>query len=126
MSSTERIVIIDYGMGNLHSVAKAVEKVSPPNTQVIVSDNNSDIDNAHRVIFPGVGAIRDCMQGLNALDLEKSIKDACLEKPVLGICVGMQALCNSSEENGLVDCLGFFDYKVEFFGHDFSASASSP
>ena len=106
---------------NLHSVAKALEHVgSELNQQVEVSvtADATEIAAADRVIFPGVGAIRDCMAEILRLDVDQIVKEAIQSKPVLAICVGMQALMNSSEENGGVDCLGFLDGEVRYFGDD--------
>ena len=116
-----RIAVIDYGMGNLHSVAKALEHVgreSGERVEVVITADANEIANADRVIFPGVGAIRDCMAEILRLDVDRIVKDAIQNKPVLAICVGMQALMNSSEENGGVDCLGFLDGEVRYFGDD--------
>lgn len=116
-----RIAVIDYGMGNLHSVAKALEHVGrelEEAVEVIVTADANQIAGADRVIFPGVGAIRDCMAEILRLDVDQIVKDAIKSKPVLAICVGMQALMSSSEENGGVDCLGFIDGKVKYFGDD--------
>ena len=109
------IAVIDYGMGNLHSVAKALEHVSP-GSKVSVTADPSVVDNADRVVFPGVGAIRDCMAEILRLELDKVVRKAVSEKPVLGICVGMQALMDHSEENNGVECLGLLPGGVRFFG----------
>lgn len=114
-----KIAVIDYGMGNLHSVAKAVEHVGRElgeTVEVIVTHDANKIADADRVIFPGVGAIRDCMAEINRLNVGQIVADAMKSKPVLAICVGMQALMNRSEENGGVDCLGFLNGDVRFFG----------
>jgi len=116
-----KVAVIDYGMGNLHSVAKAVEHVGielGQSTEVIVTPDANEIASADRVIFPGVGAIRDCMAEINRLNVGQIVGDAMKSKPVLAICVGMQALMNRSEENGGVDCLGFLDGDVRYFGDD--------
>jgi glutamine amidotransferase len=112
MSNT--IAIIDYGMGNLHSVAKAVELVAP-DAQVIVTEKIEDILSADRIIFPGVGAIRDCMDEIKLRGFDKTIKELAGKKPMLAICVGMQALMTSSEENGGVACLNILPGKVKLF-----------
>ena len=114
-----RVAVIDYGMGNLHSVAKAVEHVggdSGQATEVLVTSDARKIADADRVIFPGVGAIRDCMAEIRRLNVGQIVEDAMKSKPVLAICVGMQALMESSEENGGVDCLGFMQGQVRYFG----------
>ncbi len=116
-----KVAVIDYGMGNLHSVAKAVEHVGrelETDIQVVVTADAQKIAAADRVIFPGVGAIRDCMAEINRLNVGQIVGDAIKSKPVLAICVGMQALMNRSEENGGVDCLGFLDGDVRYFGND--------
>lgn len=113
--SNQRIAVIDYGMGNLHSAASALEHVAPEADVVITSDN-AIIESADRVMFPGVGAIRDCMHEIKRLGFDELIKKQVKEKPVLAICVGMQALMNHSEENEGVDCIGLLDGEVRFFG----------
>lgn len=111
----QTIAVIDYGMGNLHSVSKALEFLATNNTKVIVTRDTNIIKEADRVIFPGVGAIRDCMAEIRRLGFDVLIKDINQTRPFLGICVGMQALFEHSEENGGVDCLGIFPGKVHFF-----------
>ena len=116
-----KVAVIDYGMGNLHSVAKAVEYVGHElgeETEVIVTPDAKLIASADRVIFPGVGAIRDCMAEINRLNVGQIVEDAMKTKPVLAICVGMQALMEHSEENEGVDCLGFVQGNVRYFGDD--------
>ena len=109
------VAVIDYGMGNLHSVAKALETVQP-NVEVRVTSDPKIIADSDRVILPGVGAIRDCVaQMLNqGVDLEVA---QALEsgKPFLGICVGYQALMQSSEENDGSQCLGVYEGEVKRF-----------
>lgn len=114
---TATIAIIDYGMGNLHSAAKAVAR-AVENANVIITSKPEEIIKADKVVFPGVGAMRDCMLGLRQFDLVDVIKDVAAQKPFLAICVGMQALMESSEENEGVECLGLFKGKVRFFGDD--------
>lgn len=109
-----RIAIIDYGMGNLHSVHKALESVAQ-RAEVIVTSDKAEIAEADRVVFPGVGAIRDCMRGIVDGGFDKAVRKAISEKPVLGICVGMQALMTRSEENDGVDCLNIFPGAVRHF-----------
>jgi len=110
-----RIAVLDYGMGNLHSVSKALELVAPQ-AEVVITGNAADVADADRVVFPGVGAIRDCMSEIRRLDFDAAVAKAITEKPVLAICVGMQALMASSEENGGVDCLDILPGQVRFFG----------
>ncbi|MBE0506302.1 MAG: imidazole glycerol phosphate synthase subunit HisH [Marinospirillum sp.] len=112
------VVIIDYGMGNLHSAHKALEKVANGQKSVGISSDPQVILNAERVILPGVGAIRDCMAEMHNTGLVPIIRECLNNKPFLGICVGFQALMESSEENGGIPCLGHFDGQVKFFGDD--------
>ncbi|AKH68510.1 imidazole glycerol phosphate synthase, glutamine amidotransferase subunit [Spongiibacter sp. IMCC21906] len=116
------VAVIDYGMGNLHSVASALEKVGD-GVVVHVTDCPDTILSADRVIFPGVGAIRDCMAELKARDLDEVIQEVAAQKPLLGICVGMQAMMESSQENGGVACLDILPGEVKFFGKDLRDNA---
>lgn len=109
------VAVIDYGMGNLHSVAHALRSLDP-NLQVQVTGDAALIREADRVIFPGVGAMRDCMAEIRRLGLDQLLPALMRDRPVLAICVGMQALMQSSEENGHVDCLGIFAGDVRRFG----------
>jgi glutamine amidotransferase len=104
---SSRIAILDYGMGNLHSAAKAVQRIADGAEVRIVADKQG-LAQADRIIFPGVGAIRDCMAALQQQDLIDTLQNCLQNKPVLAICVGMQALLESSEENQGVRCLNFF------------------
>lgn len=109
------IAIIDYGMGNLHSVASAFEHVAP-NARVQVTADPKLIEEADRVVLPGVGAMRDCMAEIKRLGVDEIVAKVSQDRPFLGICVGMQALMQRSEENGGVACLNIFDGDVKFFG----------
>ena len=108
------IAIIDYGMGNLHSIAKALEHVAGK-ARVIVSSQHKQILAADRVVFPGVGAIRDCMVELKRSGLDEIVVQAAATKPLLGVCLGMQALLDLSEENQGTECLGIIPGKVVRF-----------
>lgn len=112
-----KVAVIDYGMGNLHSVAKALESLGADDVQVAITSDAELILNADRIVFPGVGAIRDCMAEIRRLGIDLIVRRA-LEagKPVLAICVGMQALMEHSEENGQVECLGVLPGAVRRFG----------
>lgn len=113
---SESVAVLDYGMGNLHSVAKALERVASGQRISITSDPEQ-IRTADRVVFPGVGAIRDCMSVLRETGLGEAVRDtAASGRPLLGVCVGMQALMAHSEENQGIDCLGVFGGEVRFFG----------
>ena len=111
------IAIIDYGMGNLYSVAKAAEYVSNANDKIVVTSDTKKINHCDKVIFPGQGAAKDCMSALQEYDLDNAIIDAAQHKPFLGICMGMQVLMQMSEENNGVDCLGVYSGKVRYFGN---------
>ena len=109
------IAIIDYGMGNLRSVAKALEHVAP-GARVLVTQNRLDILRADRVVFPGQGSIRDCLRELVRWDLVEVVRETTLGKPFLGLCLGPQALLDFSEENGGTECLGVLPGRVVRFG----------
>jgi glutamine amidotransferase len=113
----DHIAVIDYGMGNLHSVAKALEHVASSAVVTVTSDPQV-VQNADRVVFPGVGAIRDCMHEIQRLNIGEVVKKAIQAKPVLAICVGMQALMENSEENGGIDCLNIMPGQVKYFGEN--------
>jgi len=107
------IAVIDYGMGNLRSVSKAIEHVAPAMTVVVTSDPGV-IAGAGRVVFPGQGAAPDCMREIDARGLRQVIIDAAHSKPFLGICMGMQVLFEHSEE-GDTACLGILPGTVQRF-----------
>ena len=110
------VAVIDYGMGNLHSVAKALEKVGE-GVEVIVTSDAETILSADRVVLPGVGAMRDCMGEIVRLGLDKVIREYIASgKPLFGVCVGMQVLLEISAENNGVECLGILPGQVEYFG----------
>lgn len=105
------IAVIDYGMGNLRSVSKAVECASG-GARICVTSESAQISRADRVVLPGVGAIRDCMAELRRLHLDEAVKEAARTKPFLGICLGMQALLEFSEENGGTAGIGLLPGRV--------------
>ncbi|MFO7593890.1 MAG: imidazole glycerol phosphate synthase subunit HisH [Pseudomonadota bacterium] len=111
------VAVIDYGMGNLHSVAKALEQTGRVD-EIRVTHEKAQILSADRVVLPGVGAIRDCMAEIRRLELDEVIAEAVKSKPFLGVCVGMQALMDYSEENEGTECLGILPGQVKFFGED--------
>ena len=92
-----RIAVVDYGMGNLRSVSKAIEHVAPL-AEVIVTDDPRVVRSAERVVFPGQGAMRDCMREMDARELREEVLAAARSKPFLGICIGLQMLFTRSEE----------------------------
>ena len=109
------IAVIDYGMGNLRSVSKAIEHVAP-NAQVRVTDDPSIVRSAERVVFPGQGAMPDCMRELRARGLYEAVIDAARDKPFLGICIGLQMLFEHSEE-GDTPGLSVLPGRVQRFAH---------
>jgi imidazole glycerol-phosphate synthase subunit HisH len=110
------VAVIDYGMGNLHSVASALQHVGAD--EVVVTHDANLIRQADRVVFPGVGAIRDCMAEIRRLKCDELLAHALSDQrvPVLAICVGLQALMTRSEENEGVDCLDVIPGEVRYFG----------
>lgn len=108
------VAIIDYGMGNLRSVSKALEHVAP-NAKVWVTSLPEHIREADRVVFPGVGAIRDCLYELQARGLTDVVRACATDRPFLGICLGMQALLDFSEENEGTHALGILPGQVVRF-----------
>ncbi len=107
------IAVVDYGMGNLRSVSKAVEHVANGKSVVITSDPEV-IQQAERVVFPGQGAMPDCMRELEARNLRQVMMYAAKNKPFFGICIGMQLLFEHSEE-GDTPGLGLFKGNVVRF-----------
>lgn len=104
------IAVIDYGMGNLRSVAKAIEHVAPGREIVITSDP-AIVAAADRVVFPGQGAMPDCMRELDLRGLRPAVLEAAASKPFLGICIGQQMLFAHSAE-GDVPGLGILPGEV--------------
>lgn len=104
-----KIVIIDYGAGNIQSIKFAIKRLG---FEAVLSDNPEEIKAADRVIFPGVGEASSAMSKLKASGLDSLIPQ--LKQPVLGICLGMQLMCNGSEE-GNTKGLGIFDVDVVKF-----------
>jgi glutamine amidotransferase len=116
------IAIINYNMGNLHSVSKALEHVAPAGTHVFFSASADEILAADRVVFPGQGAARDCMKELNQLGLVDVVREAAKSKPFLGICMGMQVLMEQSEEHNGIDCIGVYKGNTHAFAGRIAAT----
>jgi len=107
------ITVVDYGVGNLHSVAKALEKVG---AQIRVTSDWKDVADSDGVVLPGVGAFKDSMDAMHRSDLAKAIQDFIASgKPFLGVCVGLQMLFAESEEFGISKGLGVFPGRVVKF-----------
>ena len=111
------VAVIDYGMGNLHSIEKALQHASPDVDVQILSDAEK-IQQCDRIVFPGVGAIRDCIKALDEAGLTAVIKELTQTKPFLGICLGMQALLTHSDENNGIACLDIFAGHVQHFANN--------
>ncbi|HEX5674700.1 MAG TPA: imidazole glycerol phosphate synthase subunit HisH, partial [Azonexus sp.] len=107
------IAVIDYGMGNLRSVSQALEHVAGGKAVVVTADP-AVVAGAERVVFPGQGAMPDCMRELDARGLRAAVLQAARDKPFLGICIGLQMLFEHSEE-GDVAGLGVFAGEVRRF-----------
>ncbi|MCG5540913.1 MULTISPECIES: imidazole glycerol phosphate synthase subunit HisH [unclassified Halorhodospira] len=101
-----RVAIVDYGMGNLRSVYRALAHAAGDESGLEVTADPARVRDAERVVLPGVGAIGDCMTELDRLGLTAALIEAARSRPFLGICLGMQALLTHSEESGGVDGLG--------------------
>ncbi len=113
------VLIIDYGMGNIKSIAGALKYLGI--NKIKVSSHPKDIIDADKIILPGVGAFPMAMRNIKTLNLDEYLQNEVLEKkkPVLGICLGMQLMGKSSTEGGLISGLGFIDSKVEGFSDEF-------
>ena len=110
------IAVIDYGMGNLRSVHNALVAVAPQ-ASIVVTDDPAVVKKAGRVVFPGQGAMPDCMRELDSRNLRQTVLDAARNKPFLGICIGLQMLFEHSTE-GDVPGLGVFPGQVLRFEHN--------
>ncbi|MCH8622021.1 imidazole glycerol phosphate synthase subunit HisH [Undibacterium sp. TS12] len=111
-----KIVVVDYGMGNLRSVAQALRAVAPE-ANVLISGEVSDIQTADRIVLPGQGAMPDCMSCLRESGLQEALLEAARNKPLFGVCVGEQMLFDISEE-GDTPGLGLLPGKVVRFSLD--------
>jgi len=112
-----KIAVVDYGMGNLRSVSKALEHVAPriaPNIEVLVTSDPAAIGAADRVVVPGQGAMPDCMRQLAASGAREAVIEAAASKPFLGICIGLQMLFDHGEE-GDTPGLGLLPGRVPKF-----------
>jgi glutamine amidotransferase len=119
----EMIAVVDYGMGNLRSVAKALEHVAP-DAEVRVTSVPADLAKAARVVVPGQGAMPDCMRELDSRGLREAVIHAAASKPFLGICVGLQMLFGLAEE-GNTHGLGILSGRVPRFPSGMTAPDGS-
>ncbi len=110
----QKIAVLDYSLGNLRSVSKAVEHVAA-DAEVRITDDHKYIAAADRVVFPGQGAARDCMAAIGNHHLNQAILEAAASKPFLGICMGLQVLMEHSEENEGTQLLGLLPGNVVRF-----------
>lgn len=106
-----KIAVVDYGCGNLRSVSKAVESAAQGTAEVIVTGDAALVRSADRVVFPGQGAMPDCMRHLAECGLESAVREALAQKPVLAICIGLQMLFERSDEGNAAG-LGLYAGKV--------------
>ncbi len=118
-----KIVVVDLGTGNLRSVAKAVEHVSPKDT-VLISHLPEVIKGADRVVLPGQGAIGTWMKQMEQEHIREAIAYVVDSRPVLGVCLGLQALFGRSEENGGTDCLNILPGEVLHFSTDMQSDGT--
>lgn len=107
-----KIALLDYGMGNLHSASKALAVVG---AEVSITNDPKVIQAADKIVFPGVGAMRDCMAEMREQGIDEVVRDAVFNKPVMAICVGMQALFTESLENVRTPCLDIITGQVKQF-----------
>lgn len=116
MPPTNRIAVVDYGMGNLRSVEQALRHVTEGTdaAEVVLASTPDVVASADRIVFPGQGAMRDCMAELDARNLRQAVKDAAASKPFLGICIGLQMLFEHSEEGDAAG-LGILPGQVKRF-----------
>ena len=114
----QRVAVVDYGGSNLRSVVKAIEHVAGPNDDVQVCERPEQLRNADRVVFPGQGAIGDCMKHLQERDLVQALRECVQVKPFFGICLGLQSLMTSSDEDGGMACRDVFPGHVRRFPAD--------
>ncbi|MDF1879563.1 imidazole glycerol phosphate synthase subunit HisH, partial [Sulfurimonas sp. SAG-AH-194-C20] len=107
-----KVVIVDYGMGNIKSIVSALKYLGIKD--IILSKNKEDISNADKLILPGVGSFAKAIQNIKKLKLDEVLKEEVIvnTKPILGICLGMQLMTQSSDEDGLNDGLGFIEANV--------------
>jgi glutamine amidotransferase len=110
------VAVVDYGMGNLRSVEQALLRVAPE-AEIVVTDDSETIANAGRVVFPGQGAMPDCMREMDGRNLREAVLQAARNKPFLGICIGLQMLFEHSTE-GDIEGLGILPGRVVRFAHD--------
>ena len=120
------VVIIDYGMGNIHSVYKSLVKVVDKNSKIKISNSINDIKNSSHIIFPGQGAASECMSSIKKHYDVVELKNLISQKPFLGICMGLQVLMSNSDENNGVNCLDVIDGSVLSFKNKIGKTLKIP
>lgn len=120
----KRIAVIDPGMGNLHSVRKAIEHVAPA-AKVKVTSDAEEVRRADSVVFPGQGEMSRVLGALDSHGLREALVEATHEKPFLGICLGLEALFEFSEEGGGIPGLGLLPGRVRLFPAERMRDATS-
>ena len=118
------ISVIDYGMGNIHSVAKALQKVSDRKDKIYITSSIKEIKESSHIVFPGQGAAKSCMSNIrDNFDLNE-LRDVFETKFFLGICMGLQVLMTESDEGNGEKCLNIFTGKARYLG-DFQNTSYS-
>ena len=110
------ICVIDYGMSNIHSVAKALEKVSDRKFKITIANSINNIKNSSHIVFPGQGAASSCMKNIKNNFEMSELKELITNRFFLGICMGLQVLMTESKEGGTEQCLDIFSGEVEYLG----------
>ena len=108
------VAVVDYGMGNLRSVEQAMRHAAQGEWQVTIAHSPEQIEQAQRIVLPGQGAMRDCMQHLHESGMQQAVLQAARNKPLMGVCVGMQMLLEHSQE-GNSPALGLLQGEVKRF-----------
>jgi glutamine amidotransferase len=111
----QSVAVIDYGASNLRSVVKALEHIASEKHEIQICNTPEAIVSADRIIFPGQGAIRQCMDSLDDIGLRQALLESLSSKPFLGLCLGLQALMDYSEEDNGTTGLGVISGKVMRF-----------
>lgn len=114
----QKVAVVDYGSSNLRSVVKAIEHVADARDEVTVVSTPEALLAADRVVFPGQGAIGDCMRHLVERDLVGALQECVRTRPFYGICLGLQSLMTTSDEDGGTACLGLYPGGVKHFRTD--------
>jgi len=114
----QKVAVVDYGSSNLRSVVKAIEHVADASVAVEVVSTPQALLAADRVVFPGQGAIGDCMRHLVERDLVGALQECVRTRPFYGICLGLQSLMTTSDEDGGTACLGLYPGGVKHFRTD--------